>query len=291
MALPNETLSREEVFLKAAALGDASNLPEPLTRVEEYLKYIAENGSGGGGTSNYPDLSNLPQINGTTLVGNKSLSDLGITQAIKKVADMIAGEFSTALAYETDDVVIYEDKLYIFTTDHAEGAWNAGQVQETTVAELIGSGGATPAPQTMASIELTESITQLQFAEMLYQAFRGNEHLVKLIVYNKTGAAIDFTYDLMPQSVDTVYTLPYTSITEITRGVFPPTQEDALLMSVECYGEAQDVRARHSFARFTVTARNQQVENMTVDDVSEVEYKKVQVAVEAVVQNENLIFT
>jgi hypothetical protein len=38
--------------------------------------------------------------------------------------------------------------------------------------------------------------------------------------------------------VDTVYTLPYTSITEITRGVFPPTQEDALLMSVECYGEA-----------------------------------------------------
>jgi hypothetical protein len=30
---------------------------------------------------------------------------------------------------------------------------------------------------------------------------------------------------------------------------------------------------------------------MTVDDVSEVEYKKVQVAVEAVVQNENLIFT
>ena len=35
--------------------------------------------SGGGGTSNYSDLTNKPQINSVTLSGNKSLSDLGIT--------------------------------------------------------------------------------------------------------------------------------------------------------------------------------------------------------------------
>ena len=35
-------------------------------------------GGGGGGTSNYNALENKPQINGTTLTGNKSLSDLGI---------------------------------------------------------------------------------------------------------------------------------------------------------------------------------------------------------------------
>ncbi len=80
MALPNDTLSREEVFLKAAALGDASNLPEPLTRVEEYLKYIAENGSGGGGTSDYNALSNKPSIGGQTLQGDMSFEDIsGIT--------------------------------------------------------------------------------------------------------------------------------------------------------------------------------------------------------------------
>ena len=35
-------------------------------------------GGGGGGTSNYNDLSNKPQINGVTLTGNKTSSDLGL---------------------------------------------------------------------------------------------------------------------------------------------------------------------------------------------------------------------
>ena len=38
-------------------------------------------GGGGGGTTNYNSLENKPQINGTTLTGNKSLSDLGIAAA------------------------------------------------------------------------------------------------------------------------------------------------------------------------------------------------------------------
>ncbi len=54
----------------------------------EVLKYDADqrkwvNGtaSGGGGTSDYTDLTNKPKINGVTLAGNKSLSDLGIVDA------------------------------------------------------------------------------------------------------------------------------------------------------------------------------------------------------------------
>lgn len=39
---------------------------------------LAEQFIGGGGTSDYSDLSNKPQINSVTLSGNKSLSDLGI---------------------------------------------------------------------------------------------------------------------------------------------------------------------------------------------------------------------
>lgn len=35
-------------------------------------------GGGGGGTSDYRQLSNLPSINGTILIGNKTLADLGI---------------------------------------------------------------------------------------------------------------------------------------------------------------------------------------------------------------------
>lgn len=40
------------------------------------------NGGGGGGTSDYSQLSNLPQINNTTLLGNKSASDLGLVGAV-----------------------------------------------------------------------------------------------------------------------------------------------------------------------------------------------------------------
>ena len=40
---------------------------------------LSEGGSGGGGTSNYNDLTNKPSINGVTLTGNKTTNDLGIT--------------------------------------------------------------------------------------------------------------------------------------------------------------------------------------------------------------------
>lgn len=38
-------------------------------------------GGGGGGTTNYNELNNRPQINSTTLTGNKSASDLGLAEA------------------------------------------------------------------------------------------------------------------------------------------------------------------------------------------------------------------
>lgn len=76
----------------------ASELPETSiealtdTAIEtpengEVLKYDADQGkwvngtaSGGGGTSDYTDLTNKPKINNVTLAGNKSLSDLGIVE-------------------------------------------------------------------------------------------------------------------------------------------------------------------------------------------------------------------
>ena len=44
------------------------------------VAYVKEHG-GGGGSSSYSDLSNKPQINGTTLSGNKTSADLGILTA------------------------------------------------------------------------------------------------------------------------------------------------------------------------------------------------------------------
>lgn len=70
--------SREEQILQSMIDGTDYNEP-PKSRVEYLLlqlKAIIE--GGGGGVSDYTELSNKPQINSVTLVGNKSLSDLGI---------------------------------------------------------------------------------------------------------------------------------------------------------------------------------------------------------------------
>lgn len=64
---PSATSSDVGKFLKAKTVSDG--------KVTEY-----EFGSGGGsgGTDDYSDLSNKPQINGVTLAGNKSATDLGL---------------------------------------------------------------------------------------------------------------------------------------------------------------------------------------------------------------------
>lgn len=83
MALPEEPITRREMFLSAAA-GEDTAIPEPVTREEQYLKEIAENGGSGEGTKNYNQLNNKPQINGTELNSNKTGSDLGLCDKIIK---------------------------------------------------------------------------------------------------------------------------------------------------------------------------------------------------------------
>lgn len=55
----------------------------------EWFEHNTNGGGGGGGTDNYNALSNLPQINGTELRGNKTATDLGLQPY--KHEDMIVG--------------------------------------------------------------------------------------------------------------------------------------------------------------------------------------------------------
>ena len=72
--------SRKENILGVAAGAPGSQLPAdgPKSREEQYLFAIAEGGGGGGGTTDYDKLNNKPQINGTTLSGNKTTAQLGL---------------------------------------------------------------------------------------------------------------------------------------------------------------------------------------------------------------------
>ena len=64
--------SREEAILQNM-LGANNVLERPQSRVEVLLQEILYSGGGGGGTTNYEHLDNLPQINGTELKGDMTL--------------------------------------------------------------------------------------------------------------------------------------------------------------------------------------------------------------------------
>lgn len=76
----NNPQSRTEEILIATI--DGNEYDElPQSRLEELLlelKQAIEESSGGGGTTNYNQLSNRPKINDITLEDNKTGADLGL---------------------------------------------------------------------------------------------------------------------------------------------------------------------------------------------------------------------
>lgn len=74
--------SRNEAILAATVDGTQYTDP-PQSRIEDLLVQVKEKieQGGSGGTSDYTDLANKPQINGTTIVGDKSSADLGLLPA------------------------------------------------------------------------------------------------------------------------------------------------------------------------------------------------------------------
>lgn len=64
--------------------------------IEMETEEVIQNG-GGGGTQDYNMLQHLPQVNGVTLKGNKSLQELGITEAIGTEVDKYVADHKAEL--------------------------------------------------------------------------------------------------------------------------------------------------------------------------------------------------
>lgn len=71
----------DEALDEIVSVPDGGTAGQVLSRTaDDGLAWVNQSG-GGGGTSDYTDLSNKPQINGHTLSGNKTASDLGLAPA------------------------------------------------------------------------------------------------------------------------------------------------------------------------------------------------------------------
>ena len=77
--LPENPESRKESYLAKIAGQDVTIPEAPESRIESYLAYIAENGGGGGGTSNFNQLTNRPKHNGVTMTGDTNILDYNPT--------------------------------------------------------------------------------------------------------------------------------------------------------------------------------------------------------------------
>lgn len=73
--------SRSEAILQATINGEEYT-DYPQSRIEELLLELKAVIEAGGGTTDYEQLQNLPQINSHTLIGDKSASDLGLEKPL-----------------------------------------------------------------------------------------------------------------------------------------------------------------------------------------------------------------
>lgn len=117
-----EIPGRDEQILQAIINGtEYTQIPQ--SRIEYLLLQLKALIEGGGGVSDYTELENKPSINNVTLVGNKSLSDLGIVNPmmikgrVNSVSDLpqVAETGWVYFVGRSDDADLRE---YVYTTDN-----------------------------------------------------------------------------------------------------------------------------------------------------------------------------
>lgn len=96
---------------------------------------------GGGGTTDYTDLTNKPSINGVVLTGNKTTSDLGIEENVQAdwdEADTTAPSYIKNKPNIPSGVVV--DTTYDGTSENAQAGTAVAQAISTKVDKVTGKG-------------------------------------------------------------------------------------------------------------------------------------------------------
>ena len=131
-------------YINSACIGIGDNFvtfqrnePEllfSLTMATAELVSSIELYAGGSGTNNYNDLTNKPQINDIELVGNKSLSDLGIQATISDIDTIRSGATAGATAVQPAALADYQPIITDLDTIRSGAAAGATAVQPAALA-------------------------------------------------------------------------------------------------------------------------------------------------------------
>lgn len=92
---------------------------------------------GGGGTNNYNELSNQPQVNGNTLVGNKTTAQLGITDGIELYINPATNVMTIKL--KSGNATVSEQSETIPTASVVQNAYFDYTTQELVIIFTNGS--------------------------------------------------------------------------------------------------------------------------------------------------------
>lgn len=93
--------------------------------------------TGGGGTSDYEDLDNLPKVNNVTLIGNKSLSDLGIQPAGNYALESEIPDVSNFITITVDNLLNYYKKSETFTKQEVNNLISAITTMDIQVVQTL----------------------------------------------------------------------------------------------------------------------------------------------------------
>lgn len=102
---------------------------------EDFDTEWADESGGGGGTSDYTQLSNKPQINGNTLSGNTSGSDLGLVNA-ENGKGLSTNDYTTADKNKLSEIEAQANKTVIDDTLTNTGEAADAKATGDAVAEL-----------------------------------------------------------------------------------------------------------------------------------------------------------
>ena len=130
-----------------------------------------------GYIKNYGGDKMLPQTTSTMVTDVAKEQALSATLANTPDKNALGfPAFTTIDAYSTGDKVYYNNKLWIFTTDHAAGEWDATEVSEFGLKEyiddLVSSDSATfrGTYNEVSDLELTPAATRTEIATALASA-------------------------------------------------------------------------------------------------------------------------